>query len=280
MISADNLDTPYRTINARKRSVVDVVAELWKSRDLFWVLTIRDLKVQYNNTLLGLGWALLKPILTIAILSFIFGTVAGVGTGEREVPHLVYTSVGLLGWFFFADVIGGSISAIASFQDVIKKVYFPKLLLPFSKILVASIDLLLLLCITIVLMIVSGVHVGKSIVALPFVLLLVVASGMAGALWVGALSIRYVDFKHITPFVLRIGMYASPVAYSSAMVPDAYKSLYYLNPLVGVIDLLRWCLLGDPITHFIFVSCGTLTFLLISGLFYFSYVERKIVDII
>lgn len=254
--------------------------DLWRHRDLLWILAKRDLKVQYSDTFLGLLWAVLKPLFFLLILSFVFGRLAKVGTGEVAVPHIVYTATGLVVWNFIADVMTGGVLALTSFRDIIQKVFFPRIIIPMYRLVVATVDVSILVIMILLLVLYHGVSLSSNIFFLPVLFGLLAILGFASSLWVASLSIRFTDIKHIIPVIIRIGMYASPVAYSSQLVPLKYKWLYYCNPVAGMIDLFRWSVLGEPLTQYVYISGLVLIILLITGLILFQKVERQIADLL
>ena len=208
--------------------------ELWDYRELLWTLTYRDFRIKYAQTAIGFTWALINPIFSILILSFVFGTIAKVGTGGAEVPHLLYTTVGMCGWTYFAAVFGQGGQSIIGAQNMVKKIYFPRLVIPLSKAITAFIDLAIVLVIIVILMIYYNVTPSINIIYLPGFIIAAIVAGLAGGIWMSALTIRFRDFVHITPLLLRIGMYATPIAFPASAVPEKYQLLFYLNPLAGV----------------------------------------------
>ena len=253
--------------------------ELIRYRELLWTLTYRDIRVKYAQTVLGLAWAVLNPMLTVAILSFIFGVIAKVDTGE--VPHILYTLAGMCGWTYFQAVMTSAGESIIGAQGMVKKIYFPRLVIPLSKALTAFIDLAVVLLCMGVLMILYQFPPSSSIIYLPFFILIAIIAGLAGGIWMSALTIRYRDFKHITPLILRLGMYATPIAFPASMVPEKYLLIYYLNPMAGVVEGVRWSIIGGtPPNMYAYVSFGIITLLLIAGIFYFNKIERIMADIL
>lgn len=254
--------------------------ELYRYRELLWTLTYRDLRVKYAQTAIGVLWAFLNPILTLLVLSFVFGTIAKVETPGR-VPHLLYTIAGMCGWTYFASVAAESGDSIIGAENMIKKIYFPRLVIPLSKALTAFIDLAVVLGCLATLMIYYGVTPGRSLLYLPLFLLMAVLCGLAAGIWLSALTIRYRDFRHVVPLLLRMGMYAAPIAYPASLVPAEYRALYYANPLAGVVEGLRWSILSGPPPHpYIYNSFIFVFIVFIGGVVYFNKMERVMPDIV
>ena len=259
--------------------------ELFRYRELLWTLTYRDLRVRYAQTTVGFLWAFLNPLLTLLVLSFVFGTVAKVGTGfdaqGQAIPHLLYTTAGLCGWTYFSTVLAEAGGSIIGAESMVKKIYFPRLVLPLSKAVTGLVDFLIILLFMLVMMVYYGVGLSWHLLYLPFFLLMAIVSGLAAGIWMSALTIRFRDFQHITPLLLRLGMYATPIAYSASAVPEAYQVLFYLNPMTGVVEGMRWSLIGGAeIQPYAYLSFALMGLLLFSGLYYFKRVERVMADIL
>ena len=253
--------------------------EAWQYRHLLWMLALRDIKVLYAQTWIGLAWALLKPTLTVLLLSFVFGVV--LDTPSAGVPHLLFTLCGLAGWTFFSTAISESGNSIVGAQELVKKIYFPRLIIPAAKLLPALLDLGIVLLGVVIGMAVYRVPAGPTLLALPFFLLFLWIAGFTFGLWLSALTIRYRDFRFITNFILRLGLYATPVAYSAEVVPAPYFRAYLLLPTTVLTEGLRWSILGVGQWHneYLYSFFGTLV-LLIFGLRYFFRVEKELADII
>ncbi len=253
--------------------------EIYKYRGLLWSLAWKDLRVKYAQTFIGFLWAIINPLFTLLILTFVFGVVVKVDTGE--VPHVLYTIVGLCGWTYFSILLNEAGDAIISNQNMIQKIYFPRLVLPLSKAISGLIDLGITLVLVLVLMLWYGYLPSGNLIYLPLFILLAIVSGLAGGIWVSALTVRYRDFRFVTQFIVKLGLYATPVAYASTSVPESYRFLFNLNPLVGVVEGFRWSILGTPFyREGIYFSVILIFLLLVSGIFYFNKVERIMADII
>ncbi len=271
-----------RLIIEPNKSILNLnLKEVWNYRELLWTLTYRDLRIKYAQTAIGFTWAFINPVITILILSFVFGTVAKVGTGNSEIPHLLYTTAGMCGWTYFSSLLSQAGNSIIGAQGMVKKIYFPRLIIPLSKALTAFIDLLVVLFCIALLMLYYQILPASSLIYLPFFLGVAVISGLAGGIWMSALTVRYRDFVQITPLLLRVGMYATPIAFPASAVPEKYQLLFYLNPMAGVVEGVRWSILGgDPPSSYIYVSFAIILLFLIFGVFYFNNVQRKMADIL
>jgi lipopolysaccharide transport system permease protein len=267
-----------KTIITPKNYNLNLV-EIIKYRELIMAFFFRDFKVRYAQSILGVLWAIINPLVSILILSFVFGTI--LNTETNGVDHLLFTAVGMSAWSFFSFVISESTSVIVNHQFLVTKIYFPKIILPISKIILGLFDIVMTLIIITILMFIKDYAFSISILYLPLVLFYSIFVGFSFSIWASALSVRFRDFIHIVPLGLRIGIYLAPIAYSSDLVPEKYLALYCLNPIVGLVDLYRWSFLNFPFNYQSFYFSFAITSLiLISGLLYFKKVEAEISDII
>ena len=266
-------------IDANSKSILPDFGEIYRYRQLLFSLAWRDIRVKYAQTYIGLIWAFINPILNLAVLSFVFGTVVKVDTGE--VPHLLFTIAGLSAWTYFATLLNDAGSSIIGAQSMIKKIYFPRIVIPLSKALSGLVDFVVTLFCLIVLMFYYGFVPGPNVIWLPLFILLALISGLAGGILASALSVRYRDFSFVIPMIARLGLYATPVAYQASAVPESYKTIFYLNPMVGIVDGFRWSLFGtaapDPL---MFYSIGIIFILFIIAIVYFHRVEDVMADIL
>lgn len=258
--------------------------EIFRYRELLLTLTYRDIRVKYAQTVVGFAWAIVNPLFTLVVLSFVFGTVANVQvTGENgvAVPHIIYTIAGLCGWQYFSEVLSQAGSSIIGAQNMVKKIYFPRLVIPLSKALTAFIDFGVILSIMIICMVIYQFPPSSNIIYFPFFFLIAVISGLTAGIWMSALTIRFRDFQHITPLLLRVGMYATPIAYPVSKVPPEYLGVYYLNPMAGVVEGMRWCIIGgNPLDSYAYYSFAGILVLFFLGIVYFKRVERVMADIL
>ncbi len=256
-----------------------IVTDLWNYKDLIAILAWRDYKVRYAQTFLGFVWAFIQPLATLLIFTLIFSRVAKVDTGST--PYPLFAQSGMLAWTYFAFLISQAGNSIVGAQAMVKKIYFPRLVIPISKAIVGLIDFM----ISLVILIVIGVYYqfvpSANILYLPLFILLLIIGGLGVGIWVSALTVRFRDFTHLLPFMVQIGMYASPVAYAANMVPEKYQWLYALNPMVGVIEGVRWSIIGGEAPgQLIFFSIGVMLLLFLTSLWYFKKVERVMADLI
>lgn len=266
-------------VDANKYPLAINFKEIYQYRELIWTLALRDFKVKYAQTLVGFSWSFINPIVTLIILSFVFGTIAKVDTGN--IPHIVFTTAGLCGWTYFASLVEDAGNSIIGSQEMIKKIYFPRLIIPLSKAIMGLIDFIIILLCLFVLMLFYDVPFSSNLIYLPIFILMVIIAGLAGGLWVSALTIRYRDFKYVSPLILRIGMYLTPIAYAASAVPESYKTFYYINPMAGIVEGIRWSLIGgDTPFMYMYLSFAIVIILFISGIFYFKKVEQVMADII
>lgn len=253
--------------------------ELYRYKELLWSLALRDIKVKYAQTFIGFLWAVINPLLILVILHFVFGKVAKVET--NGIPHILFTMTGIVSWTYFSVLVSESGNSIITNQNMIKKIYFPRLAIPLSKAVSGLIDFAISFLILLIIMVIYGYTPSGNIIFAPLFLLLIMLFGLAGGIWISALTVRFRDFKFITPFLLQLGLYISPIAYSVASVPEQYQTLYKLNPLVGIIEGFRWSLFsGMEMNNYIIYSIVFVVLFLLSGLFYFKRVEYIMADIL
>ena len=255
--------------------------DLWEYRELFLFLAWRDLLVRYKQTVVGVAWALIRPLLTMLVLSLVFGKLGKMPSGDAPYPLLVFC--GILPWQFFATALSESGNSIVANTGLVSKVYFPRLLIPAGTLITALVDFLISLLFLAALMIWYGWVPPGTIVLLPVFALLACVASFGVGVWVAALTVEYRDFRFIVPFVVQFGLYLSPVGFTSSVVPERYRLLYSLNPMVGVIDGFRWSILGGGYALYwpgLVISVVGGSFLLIAGIWYFRRTELTFADII
>ena len=267
-------------IDAKKKWIDINLKELIQYKDLFLTMAYREFRVRYAQTFLGFLWAFLQPLATLLIFTFVFGKAIEVKTGE--IPYPVFAILGLTAWSYFSFVVGQSGRSLINAQAMIHKIYFPRLILPLSKAIVGLIDFLITFLIMIVLLFYYGVSPSSNIVWLPLFVIMIIVSSLAIGIWVSALSIRYRDFQHMIPFLIQIGLYATPVAYPMTYIPAKYMLAYHIvNPTAGVVEGVRWSIVGAGApSPYVFISLGIMLFLFFTSLIYFSRVEKTMADII
>jgi lipopolysaccharide transport system permease protein len=255
--------------------------DLLRYRELFYFLAWRDILVRYKQTVVGVAWAVLRPLLTMIILTVVFGKLAKMPSGD--VPYAILVFSGMLPWQFFATALSESGNSLVSNAGMISKVYFPRLVLPASSVLISLADFLVSAVIMAGLMAWYGYLPSANILFLPLFIGMAFAIAFGGGVWMAALMVKYRDFRFIVPFIVQFGLYISPVGFYSTVVPGHWRLLYSLNPMVGVIDGFRWAILGGEHTIYLpgfVLSLGVLSALVGTGMWYFRKTERAFADII
>ena len=257
-------------------------ADLWRYRELFAILAWRDVSVRYKQTLIGVAWALIRPFLTMVVFTIIFGRLAQMPTdGAAPYPLLVFA--GLLPWFLFSSILAEASGSLVGNANLISKVYFPRLVIPVASAVVALVDFALNVLLLFALMAWYGFAPDWRVLFLPLFVALAVLASLGPALLMTALNVKYRDFRYIIPFIVQFGLYVSPVGFSSAVVPEQWRFLYSLNPVVGVIDGFRWCLLGGQSTIYLpgfIASLAVVAAFLWLGVRTFRRTERSFADMI
>lgn len=261
--------------------VADSVRDLWAHRELVYFLAWRDVRVRYKQAALGLAWAIVRPVLLMAVFSVLLSRVSGdLATGGA--PYPVFAFVGLLLWLYFQTAVLGASESLVNSANLVSKTYFPRLALPLSALLAQLPDLVLGFGVLGVIMVVAGVGVGPQIVLLPLVVVLLLLVAFALGVGLSAVNVRYRDVKHALPFVMQIWLFASPVLYPSSYVPERFRVLYGVNPVAGLMELGRWCVLGTALPSFALLGTSLAVFLvlLLAGLRYFRRTESTFADVI
>ena len=269
------------TVIRPNRGTAHYWAEVWRYRELFAFLAWRDLTVRYKQMTIGVAWALIRPLITMIVFTVVFGRLAGLPS-PGGVPFALLVMAGLLPWQFFSAVMAEGSASLLTNAHLITKVYFPRLIVPATSVAVAFADLLVAGGLMAVLMLWYGQVPPVQIVLLPTFLLLGTAAALGVGFWLSALTVRYRDFRYVVPFMVQFGLYLTPVGFSTASVPEQFRPLYALNPLVGVIEGFRWCLLGvGEIGGWVLpISVAVSTMLLVTGFRYFRASERRFADTI
>ena len=263
------------------RSERQYLKDLWNYRELFYFLAWRDILVRYKQTVIGILWALLRPFLTMVILTIVFGKLAKFPSEGVPYPILVFAA--MLPWQFFANALSECSNSLISNTNLISKVYFPRLVIPTSSVIVSFVDFVISGAILVGLMYWYDFWPTWRVLALPPLILLAFVAALGAGLFISAMNVKYRDFRYIVPFVVQFGLYVSPVGFSSSVVPEKWRFLYSINPMVGVIDGFRWAILGKGVTFYIpgFLMSVVLVFLLfLIGIGYFRKTERTFADII
>ncbi len=256
--------------------------DLWHYRELLAILAWRDVAVRYKQTVIGIAWAVVRPFITMVVFSIVFGRLAGLPS-DGSVPYPVLVFAGMLPWFLFASVLSEASASLVGNSNLIGKVYFPRLVIPLASAAVALVDFAVNLAILLGIMVWYRVMPGWQITLMPAFIALAVLASLGPALLITALNVKYRDFRYVIPFVVQLGLYVSPVGFSSAVVPGDWRLLYSLNPVVGVIDGFRWCLLGGESKLYLpgfALSLGIVALSLWLGIATFRRTERSFADLV
>lgn len=270
------------TILEPGRSEKNYWRDLWHYRELFQVLAWRDLSVRYKQTVIGLAWALVRPFLTMVVFTVIFGKIAKLPS-DGSTPYALMVFAAMLPWTFFATSLAEASNSLVSNSNLISKVYFPRLIVPTATVVVAFVDFLISFAMLTGLMIWYQFLPGWNILFLPLFVLLAFLASLGPSLYITSLNVKYRDFRYIIPFIVQFGLYISPVGFSSSIIPEKWRLLYALNPVVGVIDGFRWCLLGgqSPLNYqTLFSSVAVTAFFLWLGIRKFRKMEKSFADLI
>ncbi len=255
------------------------VKEMWLYRELLFFLTWRDIKIRYKQTVLGFAWAILQPVLTMIVFSLFFGKLAKIPS--EGVPYPIFNYAALLPWQFFESSITTSTNSLVTNANMVTKVYFPRLFIPISSVLSGLVDFFIAFIVLIGMMIFYHITPNLGVLLLPLFLILAFITAMGVSLWMSALNVKYRDVRYIVPFLLRFWFFATPIAYPSSLLSEPWRTLYGLNPMVGVVEGFRWALLGtEPPRAMLFLSIVISIILLITGLLYFSRTEKTFADVI
>lgn len=278
-ITSPTLSKPLITIEPQKGWAALELGDLWRYRELLFLLTWRDIKVRYAQTVLGATWAVLQPLLTMVIFSVIFGQLAKLPSDG--IPYPIFTYTALLPWQLFAFSLINSSQSLVGSQNLVSKVYFPRLVIPIASVLPGLVDFAISFLVLIGMLVYYQIPLTTRILTLPLFLLLAVMSALAVGLWLSALNVEYRDIRYVVPFLTMFWQYATPVAYSASLIPDKWRLLYGLNPMTGVVEGFRWALLGSgQIDGMIWVSIAIILLLFMSGLAYFKRMEATFADVI
>ena len=256
------------------------LAELWTHRELFYFLTKRDVKVRYQQTVLGAAWAILQPTLTMVVFSLFFGRLAKVPSDG--LPYPIFAFAALVPWTFFANSMTQASNSLVTGASMVRKVYFPRLVVPSAAIMAGLVDALISFGVLMIMMPFFGTLPGVRVLYLPLLVLLALVTALGVGIWFSALNVQFRDVRYTVPFVVQIWMFATPIAYPSTLVPEPWRVVYALNPMVGVVEGFRWALLdaGTAPGRMVAVSAAVALVLLVSGVAFFRRVERTFADVI
>jgi len=255
--------------------------DLWRYRELFYFLAWRDILVRYKQTVIGIAWALIRPFLTMVVFTIVFGNLAKLPSEGAPYPILVFSA--MLPWQFFANSLSECSNSLITNANLLSKVYFPRLVVPTSAVVVSFVDFMVSGIILLGLMAWYNFVPSWRILTLPLFIIVAFAASMGAGLWLASLNVQYRDFRYIVPFIVQFGLYISPVGFSSSIVPEQWRFIYSLNPMVGVIDGFRWAILGGESHLYLpgfLLSLGFVFLLFVSGIWYFRRMERTFADVI
>ena len=256
------------------------LSELWEYRDLLYLFVWRNLKIRYKQTILGASWAVIQPFFTMVVFSIFFGELAGISSDG--IPYPVFAYAALVPWMYFSNAVSQASSSLTDQEEVLTKIYYPRLIAPVASILTGIVDFSIAFAVLLVMMLVYGILPTGRIWLLPFFVLLAMAASLGVGLWLSALNVSYRDVRHAVPFLLQFWLFSTPVAYSSQLVPASWQTIYGLNPMVGVVEGFRWALLnsGSVSIPLVLASTGMVGVLIVSGFYYFRHTEQTLADII
>lgn len=271
-------DTEWDLVIAPGRAEKNYWKDLWRFRELFYILSWRDIKVRYKQTVLGVAWSVIRPVLTTIIFTVLFSRIANM-QNPGKAPYALMVFAGMLPWQFFSNALSESSNSLVGNANLITKVYFPRMIIPASSVITTLVDLGISFCIMLVMFAWYGFLPSWHIIFFPLFVLLAFTCAFGIGLYLTAVNVKYRDFRYIIPFIVQFGLYVSPVGFNSFVINEKWRMLYSLNPMVGVIDGFRWCLLGDPMhwRSFVVSVAMTIGFLWI-GVYYFRKMERSFAD--
>jgi lipopolysaccharide transport system permease protein len=254
--------------------------ELWEYRELLYFLTWRDIKVRYKQTVLGAAWAIIQPLFTMLIFSIFFGRLAKMPSDG--VPYPLFSFAALVPWAFFANGLNQSANSLVASANLLKKVYFPRLIIPIAMVLAGVVDFILAFAVLLGMAAVYGVRPTTTLFWVPLFLLLALVTSLGVGLWLSALNVQYRDVRYIVPFIIQVWMFSTPIVYPSSLLSEPWRTLYGLNPMVGVVEGFRWALLGVNTSPGPMIAASSLMALIIfvSGAFYFRHMEKTFADVV
>jgi len=253
--------------------------DLWRYRELFYFLSWRDILVRYKQTVIGIAWSVIRPIITMVVFTIVFGRIANLPSADAPYPILVFTA--LLPWLFFSSALSDSSNSLIGNANMISKIYFPRMILPASTVIVALIDFFISFILLGIIMLWYGFVPSWKIVFVPLFLILAMIVSLGAGFFLSALNVKYRDFKYIVPFIIQFGLYVSPVGFSSDIIPQKWRFIYSINPMVGVIDGFRWSIIGKGVEFYIpgfLISIFLAILLFIIGIIYFRKTEKTFAD--
>jgi len=273
-------DVPLVVIEPSRGWVPIRLRELWEYRELLYFLAWRDIKVRYKQTVLGAAWAVIQPFFTMVVFSLFFGSLAKLPSDG--IPYPIFSYAALVPWTFFAHGLSQSSNSLVGSANLIRKVYFPRLVVPIASVVSGGVDFVLAFIVLIGMMLYFGIVPTANVIWLPLLLLLAFVTAMGVGLWLSAMNVQFRDVRYTVPFLTQFWLFATPIAYSSSLLPQPWRTLYGLNPMVGVVEGFRWALLGTETAPgpVIIVSALVAAGVLVSGAFYFRRMEKTFADVV
>ncbi len=274
----------YTRIEATQGWALSKLSDLWAFRELLFFLTWRDIKVRYKQTILGASWAILQPLLTMVVFNVFFKRGAGIGSGT-ELPYAVWSYSALIGWTFFSSGVSQASNSLVSNANMIKKIYFPRITMPLATIFSALVDFALAFLVLIGMMFWFGIAPSANLFVLPFFILLAVVAALGISLWLSAMNVQFRDVRYTIPFLLQLWLFISPLPYPLSRIPEEWRLLYSLNPMVSVAEGFRWSILGGQAETSLTISMVAIStvvalVIFIGGIFYFSRMEKTFADVV
>jgi lipopolysaccharide transport system permease protein len=279
-LASSKRQSPILNIEPSNTWVSLKLGELWQYRELLYFLIWRDIKVRYKQTALGAAWAIIQPLFSMLIFSLFFGRLAKMPSDG--IPYPLFSLAALVPWTFFANGLNQSSNSLVASANLLKKVYFPRLVIPIATVLAGVVDFALSFVVLLGLMAFYGVTPTINLLWMPLFLLLALVTSLAVGLWMSALNVKYRDVRYIVPFLIQVWMFSTPIVYPSSLLPASWRTIYGLNPMVGVVEGFRWALLGtNTLPGFMIVVSATAALvILIGGAFYFRHMEKSFADIV
>ena len=273
-------ESPVIVVKPSKGWISLNLDELWEYRELLYFLTWRNIKVRYKQTVLGAAWAIIQPFFTMVVFSLFFGKLAKVPSDG--IPYPIFAYAALVPWMFFANGLNQSSDSLVGSADLIKKVYFPRLIVPISSVISGVIDFVLAFVVLVGMMLFYGIYPTANTIWLPFLLLLAFVTSLGVGLWLSALNVQFRDVRHTVPFLTQFWLFATPIAYPSSLLSEPWHTLFGINPMVGVVEGFRWALLGTETAPgpIIIVSSLVALVLLVGGVFFFRRMEKTFADVV
>jgi lipopolysaccharide transport system permease protein len=280
LVGSQKADLRHKRIEPSTGFVQLKLRELWEYRELFYFLIWRDIVVRYKQTALGVAWAVIQPVMTMLVFSIFFGKLGKMPSDN--LPYPIFSFAALVPWTLFANGLTQGTNSLVGSSNLIKKVYFPRLIIPTATVMAGVVDFAIALGVLVIMMIGYGIWPTVNIVWLPVFLLLTLVTSLGVSLWLSALNVKYRDVKYVIPFLVQIWLFATPIAYSSSLLSEPWKTVYGLNPMVGVVEGFRWALLGtDSSPGMMVVVSGIAAFaMMVTGVIYFRKMEKTFADVV